>query len=77
MPRKRARDEAELDSSLLVAGETQDAATLQITNGLRNMWQFASLMQYIHFFGTIVKIDDDLDVEVSIMILHCTRPFTN
>ena len=31
---------------------------------LRNMWEFASLMQYIFMFGKVVKIDEDLDIEV-------------
>jgi hypothetical protein len=31
---------------------------------LRNMWEFASLMQYIFLFGHVVKIDEDFDVEV-------------
>lgn len=31
---------------------------------LRSMWQFASLMQYIYFFGEVTKIDKDLDIEV-------------
>jgi hypothetical protein len=31
---------------------------------LRNMWEFASLNQYIYAFGDAVKIDKDLDIEV-------------
>lgn len=31
---------------------------------LRNCWEFANLMQYIHFFGKVVKIDEDFDIEV-------------
>lgn len=31
---------------------------------IRNCWEFASLMQYIFFFGKIMKIDEDLGVEV-------------
>jgi len=61
MPRKRARDEADLDSSVLPVEQSQHNEALQ---KLRNMWQLASLMQYIHIFGSVVKIDDDLDVEV-------------
>jgi len=31
---------------------------------LRNMWQFANLAQWIFLFGKVVKIDEDLDIEV-------------
>ena len=64
MPRyKRTRDEAEMD--LDVAVEPAVPAEQQETlNTLRNMWEFASLMQYIFLFGQVVKIDDDLDIEV-------------
>jgi len=61
MPRKRARDEADLDSSIVPVEQSSSNKTLQ---KLRNMWQFASLMQYIHIFGSVVKIDEDLDIEV-------------
>jgi len=68
MPRyKRTRDEAELDLDLPPepAVDPEHAETLA---KLRNMWEFASLMQYVFMFGQVVKIDDDLDIEV--------RPFT-
>ena len=31
---------------------------------LRNMWEFANLMQYIFIFGRVVKIDEDFTIEV-------------
>lgn len=31
---------------------------------IRNMWEFASVMQYVFMFGKVVKIDDDFDIEV-------------
>ncbi|KAH8177731.1 PHD-finger domain-containing protein [Sarocladium implicatum] len=31
---------------------------------VRNMWQFANLVQWIYIFGKAVKIDDSIDVEV-------------
>lgn len=31
---------------------------------VRNCWQFASLMQYIHIFGDAAKISEDVDVDV-------------
>ncbi|KAK2760815.1 hypothetical protein FQN54_002053 [Arachnomyces sp. PD_36] len=39
---------------------------------LRNMWEFANLMQYIYTFGKVVKIDDDLDIEA--LEMECLRP---
>ena len=63
MPRyKRTRDEAELDIPL--EPEVQPPEHVEILSKLRNMWEFASLMQYIFLFGHVVKIDDDFDVEV-------------
>jgi hypothetical protein len=32
---------------------------------IRNMWEFANLAQWIFIFGRAVKIDENLDVEVS------------
>jgi hypothetical protein len=53
--RKRARDEMEAEEPV------EAPSTLQ---RLRNMWQFASLAQYISLFGDAVKIDRDFDIEV-------------
>lgn len=39
---------------------------------LRNMWEFASLMQYIFMFGKVVKIDEDLDIEE--LESECLKP---
>jgi len=62
MPRyKRSYDETELDVSLEQAVDPQHGATLE---RLRNMWEFASLMQYIFLFGQVVKIGNDFDIEV-------------
>jgi hypothetical protein len=33
---------------------------------IRNMWEFANLAQWIFIFGRAVKIDENLDVEVSL-----------
>lgn len=33
---------------------------------IRNMWEFANLAQYIFTFGSAVKIDENLDIEVRI-----------
>jgi len=59
--RKRAAAEAQLD----LPTEASVAPELQETlHTLRNMWEFASLMQYIFLFGAVVKIDDDFDIDV-------------
>ena len=63
MPRyKRTADEAQLDLPITPQVAPEDVETLQ---KLRNMWEFASLMQYIFLFGHIAKVDDDLDIEVN------------
>lgn len=54
--RKRGREEMEDE-----AGAAQEEpSTLQ---KIRNMWEFASLMQYIFFFGKAIKIEE-IEVEV-------------
>ncbi|KAL2423402.1 hypothetical protein ABEF95_008175 [Exophiala dermatitidis] len=57
MPRKRTRDEMEASPP---EEKKQDPGLLQ---RIRNMWEFASVMQYIFMFGKAVKIDDDFDIE--------------
>jgi hypothetical protein len=42
---------------------------LSLLQRIRNMWEFASVMQFIFVFGKAVKIDEDFDIEVC-----CTRP---
>lgn len=65
MPRyKRTRDEAELDAIVVSAEPAVAPETQEMLTTLRNMWEFASLMQYIYLFGHVVKIDDDFDIEV-------------
>jgi hypothetical protein len=62
MPRyKRTRDDAELD---LPVESHVAPEKLEVLTKLRNMWEFASLMQYIFLFGHVVKIDEDFDIEV-------------
>jgi hypothetical protein len=42
---------------------------------IRNMWEFANLAQWIFIFGRAVKIDENLDVEVSLCSSAlCTNP---
>ena len=37
---------------------------LSLLQRVRNMWEFASIMQFIFVFGKAVKIDEDFDIEV-------------
>jgi hypothetical protein len=60
MPRKRTRDEME-DSGL-----EEKRSEPSLLQKIRNMWEFASVMQYIFMFGKAVKIDEDFDIEVCI-----------
>jgi len=53
--RKRAREEMEAD------GPPKEPSML---DKLRNMWEFANLMQYINLFGDVVKVDKDFDIQV-------------
>lgn len=71
MPRsKRTAEQAQLDAPT----EPQMAPeTNQTLVDLRNMWEFASLMQYIFLFGDAVKIDEDLDIEVRASALTSER----
>ena len=55
VPRKRGR--AEMESS-------EPAVEPGLLPRLRNMWEFANIMQYIFIFGKAVKIDEDFDIEV-------------
>lgn len=62
MPRyKRSALDAELDVAAEPAVPPEQQEMLA---KLRNMWEFASFMQYIFLFGHVVKIDDDFDIEV-------------
>jgi hypothetical protein len=54
--RKRGREEMEA---------VEPAKEQSMIERIRNMWEFANLAQWIFTFGKAVKIDEDLDVEVS------------
>jgi hypothetical protein len=58
--RKRNREELELPS----VDVTVPAPQQTLLSRLRNMWEFANLMQYIFIFGKAVKISEDFDIEV-------------
>jgi hypothetical protein len=54
-PRKRGRDEME---------SSEPPKERSLLDKIRNMWEFACVMQYIFTFGKAVKIDEDFDIEV-------------
>ena len=54
-PRKRGRDEMEA---------SEPPKEMSLLERIRNMWEFASIMQFIFMFGKVVKIDEDFDIEV-------------
>lgn len=60
--RKRGRQEAELDNSIVAVEAPVVNETLV---KLRSMWQFAAFMQYLYLFGNVVKISEDFDIDVS------------
>lgn len=37
---------------------------------MRNMWQFANLAQWIFLFGKVVKLEEDLDIEVRLVAIR-------
>ncbi|KAL1306800.1 hypothetical protein AAFC00_005458 [Neodothiora populina] len=67
--RKRGRQEADLDSSVVAVEIPQDNPTL---TKLRSMWQFGAFMQYLFLFGRVVKVDEDFDMDEFEM--ECLRP---
>ena len=74
----RKRGRAEMESSAEPAQSPQDDNMLV---RLRNMWEFSNLMQYIFIFGKAVKIDEDFDIEVCLVLtdarLHDETTNTN
>jgi hypothetical protein len=62
--RKRGRAEMEVDEAV---SEPPTIPSLLVQ--IRNTWEFASLMQYLFFFGKAVKLDD-IDVEVGLYLIY-------
>lgn len=64
--RKRNRSDA-------VAGPDQQQQSEEpgLLQRIRSSWEFASLMQYIHIFGKVMKIDEEFEVEVSLLVTRC------
>ncbi|KIX04653.1 uncharacterized protein Z518_05523 [Rhinocladiella mackenziei CBS 650.93] len=57
MPRKRTHDEMDAQEP------EEKKSEPSLLHRIRNMWEFASVMQYIFLFGKAVKIDEDFDIE--------------
>ena len=57
----RKRGRAEMESS-------EPAVEMGLLTRLRNMWEFANIMQYIFIYGKAVKIDEDFDIEVQTFV---------
>ena len=64
----RKRDRAEMESS-------EPPKEMGLLDRLRNMWQFANLMQYIFIFGRAVKIDEEFTIDVSSLCLTLSYAF--
>jgi hypothetical protein len=56
-PRNLKRSHTEMEYS-------EPARDIPLIEKIRNMWEFASVMQFIFIFGKAVKIDEDFDIEV-------------
>lgn len=55
VPRKRGISEVEADDTHKEVG---------LLERLRNMWEFACVMQFITIFGDALKIDKEFDINV-------------
>ena len=67
--RKRGRQEMEENGV-----EEVVASEPTMLQKIRNMWEFASLMQFLFLFGKAVKIEDvDVDVSTTLHIGPCRR----
>ncbi|KAK3310295.1 uncharacterized protein B0T15DRAFT_498439 [Chaetomium strumarium] len=67
MPATRKRPLGELDS-----GNDQQPNQPSMLHRIRNMWQFANLVQFIVLFGQALKLDDSLDIED--LEAECLKP---
>jgi hypothetical protein len=66
MPATRKRSFRELDS-----GNDQEPKQPSMLHRIRNMWQFANLVQFIVLFGQTLKLDNNLDIEVRVAAIAC------
>lgn len=61
MPRKRVYDE------MAGVGQPPEQKEMSLLQKIRNMWEFANVMQFIFIFGKALKIDEDFDIEVHLL----------
>lgn len=61
--RKRSRSDA-----VAVPEQQQQSEEPGLLQRIRSSWEFASLMQYIHIFGKVMKIDEEFEVEVCLLV---------
>ncbi|RMZ82775.1 hypothetical protein DV738_g1492, partial [Chaetothyriales sp. CBS 135597] len=66
--RSRKRSHSEMAAS----DAPQEPKEQPLITKIRNMWEFASIMQFIYMFGKVVKIDEDFDIED--FETECLRP---
>jgi len=60
MPMARKRSLREIDPD-----DVEPLAPPSMLHRIRNMWQFANIFQFIFLFGKALKIEDNLEIEVS------------
>ncbi|KAI9661512.1 MAG: hypothetical protein M1831_003034 [Alyxoria varia] len=60
---------AQLDTT---AGSACSTAALSLLTHIRNLWEFAALVEFIYLFGSAIKIDNDIDVET--LEEECVKP---
>ncbi|RMD40870.1 hypothetical protein DV735_g4259, partial [Chaetothyriales sp. CBS 134920] len=59
-------------SEMAASDAPQEPNDQPLITKIRNMWEFASIMQFIYLFGKVVKIDEDFDIED--FETECLRP---
>jgi hypothetical protein len=70
--RKRGRQEVEAVEAPAPAPKEPG-----LLERIRNMWQFANLAQWIFLFGKVVKLEEDLDIEVRLASMKMNQPTTS
>lgn len=64
--RKRGRQELEADNN-----NASSSHAPSVLDRIRNMWQFANLMQYLFIFGKVVRVDENIGIEVESSPIAC------
>lgn len=62
-PHKRTRSELHQgEETVAAAQDWQDDLLRQI----RNMWEFAAVVQYVYTFGSAMKVPEEIDIDVCV-----------